>query len=47
MRYESSSAASDVSVARFGLRIIRAVQPVRRVARRQLSAWQSDSALAG
>jgi hypothetical protein len=27
MPYKSSSAASDVSLARFGLRIIRAMQP--------------------
>jgi hypothetical protein len=27
MTYESSSAASDVSLAPFGLRIIRAIQP--------------------
>ena len=40
MTYESSSAASDVSLALFGLRIIRAMQPS--AARgEQLCAWRS------
>ena len=37
--YRSNSAASDVDLARFGLRIIRAMQPPPRAARR-LSAWR-------
>ncbi len=46
MTYGSSSAASDVSLAPFGLRIIRAMQPS--AARgRQPSAWRSIAAPAG
>ena len=41
MPYESNSAASDVSLAWYGLRIIQAMQPSAARSTRQLCAWQS------
>ena len=46
MPYQSSSAASYVGLAQFGLRIIRGYAAVRRAAR-QLSAWQRRRLLLG